>query len=602
MVNTLRIVWKALNSKALIVLFFVFIGSIYGTKSDRYFGWTNHKVKTGEPILADGGGYYAHLPQWFIYGTSNFQFLDYIGKKYPQSRFTNNVYVVGSGQPPANKYFTGSAIAMSPFFLTGHAIAKAKGISADGYSWPYLLMTNMALIFYALIAFLGIYYFLRKFAIDRFWILASLFLLALGTNLGYYIYLLTPYSHVFSFAVIAWLLFAAKCWADRHSAKSFIWLCALIGFAIIIRPTNVLAIAFIPFLFPSTKAFIERVKQLFRLYKMHLGAGLGIFVVFIFFQLWNVHLQSGKWAFNTYTNEKFEFLWNPKIIEVLFSWRKGLFIFAPGLLLMIPGWIVLFRRQRRLFWGSILCFALFTWITAAWWCWWYGGGLGMRPFIDAYALLIIPVAFLFQYSKAWMKGVLIALTVVGCWMGQVYEYQMKHNILHYDDMTYEQFSNVFMSKDLRYSWSMHLVYEELPKATPKQVIRMPFRMRGKQMPGNTFFKLFGDDYGDNPYCTIIPAAADSGYYFAAEARGEVFLYSGDSNPSFHIVYYKNGEIFRDNRFFIGQFIPEVGKLQPVRIAFHPMEQCAKIDSVKIEFEEGNTFTGIKNLRLTRYGY
>lgn len=594
--------WRLLNHKGFFILFLVLLGGLYGTKSDRYYGWTNTAVRKGEPIIADGAGYYCHLPQWFIYKTNNFQFLDSIAKKYPKSRFTNNVYVPGDGKPPSNKYFTGSAVAMTPFFAIGHWWATSIGVDADGYSWPYLVMVNMACIFYVLLGFLGIYFFLRKFGIDRFWIIVSSLTIALGTNLGYYIYQLSPYSHIFSFAVIAWLLFAAKCWADRHSAKNFLFLCALIGFAIIIRPTSVLALVFIPFLFASTADFLSRLKALVTQQRLQLLAGLAVFGVFIYFQLWNVHLQTGVWALNTYTNETFEFLWSPKIVEVLFSWRKGLFVFAPVLFLMLPGWFVLFRRNRRLFWGSVLSFVLFTWITASWWCWWYGGGLGMRPYIDVYALLVIPIAFLFQYSRIWMQGILLVVAFVGCQVAQVYEFQMKYNIIHYDDMSYEQFWRVFMRKEMRYQWSVHLYYEHLPEEQPLKERTLHFRRKGKPMQPGVFYKVEEWNYDDNPVVTIIPQPGDSCYLFGARVKAEIYLYGEEINPSFHLGFYRDGKMYDERRFFVGQFVPEIKELHPVTIDFFPDEMYCQFDSLRIDFEESRPCSGIRNARVTQYVY
>jgi len=597
-------VWKILNHKVFFVVFFVFLGSVYGTKTDRYFGWTNAKARMGEPILSDGAGYYCHLPQWFIYKTNNFEFLDTIAKTYPKFRFTENVYVVGQQDRPSNKYFTGSAVAMVPFFTIAHLYAThSNGVyPADGYSHPYLLLVSIACVFYFLLGCLGIYFLLRKFSIDRFWIIACLLILGLGTNIGYYTYIYTPYSHIFSFAAIAWLLYIAKCWADRHSLKRFLLFCALFGMTAIIRPTNMMLLVFIPFLFPSTREFLLRLRSLLTVFKWQLLAGLLVFGSFIYFQLWNVHMQTGKWELNTYNTETFEFLGSPKIMEVLFSFRKGFFIFAPVMLLMVPGWIVLFRENRRIFWGSVLFFTLFTYITASWWCWWYGGGLGMRPFIDVFPVLIIPIAFLFQYTKIWAKCIFVVIAATGCWMGQVYEYQMKHNILHYDDMTYEQFKNVFMSKGLRYSWGMHLQYEHLPAGKPVSAKQLEFSMYGKPMPENRYLKLFGDNFSDNPILTIISQPSDSLFHFGAKIKGEVFLYSEDTNPAFFVKYYNNGELYRENPFFIGQFIPEVEKLQPFEIELYPDQQYHQFDSVKIEFAENNTFTGVKNFNIAQLRY
>ncbi|MGZ6519929.1 MAG: hypothetical protein ACXVED_20275, partial [Bacteroidia bacterium] len=67
-------------------------------------------------ILADAKGYYAYLPATFIYHDLNFSFFDSIEKKYSGPK-TFYDYRVGEGSKTVDKYFAGTAIAMSPFFL-----------------------------------------------------------------------------------------------------------------------------------------------------------------------------------------------------------------------------------------------------------------------------------------------------------------------------------------------------------------------------------------------------------------------------------------------------------------------------------------------------
>lgn len=602
MVTAATTIWKLLNHKVFVVLFMVMAGSFFATRSDRFYGWTNPKVKAGEPVISDGAGYYAHLPQWFIYRTNNFQFLDSIGQKYRSSRFTDNVYIVGENKPPANKYYTGAAVAMAPFFAVGHIWATVAGVDTDGYTWPYLLLVNCSLIFYLLVGFAGIYRFLRRFGIAPFWILVSLTLLGLGTGIGYYIFVLTPYAHIFSFAVIAWLLVAAKSWADSNSVKAFLLFCALLGFAAIIRPTNVLVLLFIPFLFLSTRVFVARIKELLTLYKARLAAAAVVFCGFIFFQLWNVHLQSGKWALNTYSNETFAYLGNPKIREVLFGFRKGLFIYAPALLLMIPGCFYLFRQHRRMFWGFFLFFTVFTWITASWWCWWYGGGLGMRPFIDVYPLLVIPIAFLLHYSRVWLKLLVLTAGCAACYLAFTYEFQLRMNILHYEHMNRETFWHVFLKEDERYQWSIHQVYEHLPPGRPVKQERSGFTSIGKPMQYGRLYRIRELNYEDDPLGVVYSEPRDSGYFFGAKVKADIVIYSGETNPSFYIGYFKNGKLYAENRFFVGPFIPEVNELRTVEIEFYPHQRYVSFDSAVVEFAEGRGYAGIKDMELIRYSF
>lgn len=596
----LGIIRKVINTKWFFVVFMITLAVTFGTKSDRYFGWTNVQAKKGEPILSDGSGYYAYLPQWFIYKTSNFEFLPAVKAgdtlNYKFSRFADNLTYDAQGKA-TNKYYTGTAFSMIPFFTVAHIYAKNSKFLADGYSKPYQFMANFASVFYLLFGCLGIYFLLRRYHIDRIFIAIVLCMLVFGTDVSYFTYVLTPFSHVFSFAIVAWMLLYAKKWADEHSAKNFIVFCLFLGWAVMIRPTNILVLAFVPFMFTGTQLFFLRLKQLFTKQWKHLLLGLGVFMLFLGFQLWNVHNQTGKLALNTYTTETFEFWGNPKIWDVLFSWRKGLFIFAPVLLLMMPGWYLLYKHQRNLFWGSLVFFALFTYVTASWWCWWYGGGLGMRPYIDVLSVFAIPLAFLLQQSKWYVNAFTVSFVLLTTWMYQVYEYQMKNNILHYDDMTYEQFARVFMKEDLRYGWCLHLQYESLPTEGFVTMKQPSFMMYNEPMPQNRYFKLLGYDFNDNPQLMIYTDTTYKSNHFGAKVTGEVYLYSGETNPTIEAEYFKDGVAFRKGQFFIGQFIPEAEKLCPIEIEFYPGLTYAEFDSIRIQFFEGNTFTGVKSLKM-----
>jgi len=597
--HVLGIIRKLINTKWFFVVFMITLAVTFGTKSDRYFGWSNEASRDGEPILSDGSGYYAYLPQWFIYKTSNFEFLNDIKAdtvRYKNTRVADNIYFDHNGKA-TDKYYTGTAFSMIPFFAVAHVYAKNSEYPKDGYSKPYRFMANFATVFYLLFGCLGIYFLLRRFHIDRIFIAIVLCMLVFGTDVSYFTYVLTPFSHVFSFAIVAWMLLYAKKWADEHSAKNFIVFCLFIGWAVMIRPTNILVLAFVPFMFTGTQLFFARLKQLFTKKWKHLLLGAAVFMLFLGFQLWNVYDQTGKLALNTYTTETFEFWGNPKIWDVLFSWRKGLFIFAPVLVLLLPGWYVLYKHQRNLFWGSIVFFALFTYVTASWWCWWYGGGLGMRPYIDVLSVFALPLAFLLQHSKWYVNALTVSFVLLTTWMYQVYEYQMKNNILHYDDMTYEQFARVFMQEDLRYGWCLHLQYESLPTEGFVTMKQPSFMMFNEPMPQNRYFKLLGYDFNDNPQLMIYTDTTYKSNHFGAKITGEVYLYSGETNPTVEAEYFKDGVVFRKGQFFIGQFIPETEKLSPVEVEIYPGLTYAEFDSIRIQFFEGNTFTGVKSLKI-----
>lgn len=78
---------------------------MFGTKSDRRYGWTRAAAKEATPIYSDAAGYYAFLPEWFIYDGNNFAFNDSIRLKYPDAGFEDGI-TRNEDNTFHNKYFT----------------------------------------------------------------------------------------------------------------------------------------------------------------------------------------------------------------------------------------------------------------------------------------------------------------------------------------------------------------------------------------------------------------------------------------------------------------------------------------------------------------
>jgi hypothetical protein len=601
----LKVIWKQLNAKWLTVFLLLLFSTIYFYKSNDRFGWTSNEPKIDQPIVADGSGYYAYLPQWYIYQTSNFDFQADIFEKYRNDQFNFDPYSSPLTGNHCNKYYPGTAIAMTPFFFFAHLQAGIQGIDQDGYSRPYLLWANIAGIAYFLLGCIACFLLFRSYKIERFWSLVGIFILAFATNLSFYANVYIPYSHVFSFAVIAWFIYVARIWGQFGKTKHLLLLSALLGFVFLIRPTNVMIVIILPFMCESTAVFFQRLKSFFTIKGcVPLLSSILLFGLFVGFQLWNVYDQSGEIALNTYKAEGFDNLAHPEVWNVLFSWSKGLFIFAPVLFLVFPGLWILFKKERRLFWGFLVFFTFYTYITASWWCWWYGGGLGMRPFIDVFAVLILPIVFLIQHSKNIVRSFLLGIIVLTTWMYQVYEFQMCNYILHYDRITKEQFMTVFMKEDLRYSWYMHLDYDTLPVNINSLQLKLPFLVHGN--PINQKDSLYsGKIYGDEPIIGkslkyLSPQYGDG--FIGAKVRADVKIVFPETNPIFETALYKNGVEIKKYNQFLGVQINAVNKWQTVNLDIDPKVKLNDYDSLSIRFFEGGKRVYARNFKASFFYY
>lgn len=107
--------------------------------------------------------------------------------------------------------------------------------------------------------------------------------------------------------------------------------------------------------------------------------------------LWKI--ATGDFLCYSYEGEAFTYLANPKLYEVFFSDAKGLLIFSPILIFSIIGLFFLGRVESGKYTAGIVAvFALETYTTAAWWCWWLGGVYSIRSFVDIFPFFAIAMA------------------------------------------------------------------------------------------------------------------------------------------------------------------------------------------------------------------
>ena len=122
-------------------------------------------------------------------------------------------------------------------------------------------------------------------------------------------------------------------------------------------------------------------------------------VGFIQFAYWKY--ASGKFIINPYGSgnpgEGLE-LFHPHILEVLFSFRKGWFIYTPMMLFTMIGFWQMYKHNKNLFAPVFIYFIINFYIVSSWSCWWYGACFGVRSLIPSYAVLSIPFGYFIVYS------------------------------------------------------------------------------------------------------------------------------------------------------------------------------------------------------------
>lgn len=403
---------------------------------------TSSEKNRDKVIGSDGVGYYAYLPAVFIYHDYGYKFcipgeptkLNYFSADH--AMFLNKT----KDGKWINKYFIGTAIAQLPFFLVAYGTASWFGYSPDGYSFPFQLSIAIATIFFTLLGLEQIRRLLNKKGIGEAVQAVVILLLFFGTNLFHYALDEPSMSHAYSFGIIA--VFLNQAYNIFHGRNRFAIMWAMLALTLIVflRPVNGIIIFALPFIAGSWKNFIEGVRFALLRFPMIL-IGISGFALALFLQLLTYKLGVGTWIADSYTGEYFD-LTNAHVYKVLFSWRKGWFVYTPLMIFAVAGFFFFKNHFERF---AFLFFLLLNiWIVSSWQKWEYGGSLGMRPMIDTYSVMAIPLAFFLQTAvKKWR--LLIAIPVLGFFvlLNLVQHYQFKNGILPYDEMTGPRYRKIF---------------------------------------------------------------------------------------------------------------------------------------------------------------
>lgn len=401
-------------------------------------------------VNSDGEGYYAYLPAIFIYHDLSFNFF-FENKNEEIKKYFHERFIIKQGDKTIIKTYCGEAVLLLPFFAAGSLVQYAYAGEVNGYEPFMQFFICLGALFYLA---LGLYYlrkFLKYYYIEDRIIQLTLIIFVFGTNLLYYTVFHPTMTHVYSFALITMFLYLCKHFIETKNKKA-LWLAAfIIALIALVRPVNILVIVIVPFLKKENGFgfYLTHIKNNFSTWMV----ALFIVVATAFIQLYLNYLQCGKLFAWSYGDEGFYFL-HPHISDVLFSFKKGLFIYTPVLIISCIGLLFVYRKQRALFWGLLLTLVLATYIISAWWKWSYGPGFGLRAFIDWYALFAIPFAFLLnnvdRMQERFVK--LVCLLLLSFNLFQTWQYLW--GIIHAEGMTKEKYAYVFLKTSPEYYYCL----------------------------------------------------------------------------------------------------------------------------------------------------
>ena len=431
--KTLKYILKYFIAEVLIIFIFLFLINNYIGNVDK-------------TINADGIGYYDYLPSIFIHHDILRKDNSTKENSLLYNRINTTGVYVDYNNFKVNKYPCGTALLQLPFFAYTYFTSNLSGDNNDGYQRPFQKNIFYAAIFYLFLSILFLKKILTLYNIKKHIIIFCQLTLVLATSVTHYSNYDAGFSHIYSLFAITAFIYFIKSYLHQKKIIHFFLGCLFLGLIFILRQPNILIILFIPFLAGSIKDMKLGFTTLFT-NKKNLVIGILLFFVISSIQsiLW--YIQTGNFFVYSYQGESFNFL-DPHFYSILFSYKKGLFIYTPILLFTILSiiWFA-YKKYFYLLFTWVSFFLTVTYILSSWWSWFYGCSYGLRAYIDYYTVFFIPFAFMLNSINVTPRILVMILALPTVPLNIIQTYQYKEFILHWIDMDKEKYWKVFLKTD-----------------------------------------------------------------------------------------------------------------------------------------------------------
>ncbi len=382
--------------------------------ANGYYRHWNQYGKPGERgvIKKDVISYYSYLPATFIYGDVTLGFLD-----NPPEDFVNDnkfwYYTMEDGSRVIRTSM-GLSFLYTPFFLIAHGLAPYVNLEPDGYSSIYQLFLVLSSLFYVMMGLMLLKRILLRFFSQPATAI-TLLLVALGTNLFFYTIHEGPLSHSYNFALLTLFLYLVIKWHEEPSKKRSFLLGLVYGLIVLVRPSNVLVgVLFLAWGVRGPGALRARFLLLLKHYKMLLLM-ISFFILPWVPQMIYWKAVTGSLIYNFYGPPGSNFYFNsPHIIDLLFSFRSGWYLYTPLMFVATLGLFFMGRKCKAGVWPLTILLVLQIYLLSCWWLLWDGSSFGVRSFVDIYGLMALPLAALVETSLRSKRIVTIStLAVLG---------------------------------------------------------------------------------------------------------------------------------------------------------------------------------------------
>ena len=417
--------------------------------------WTQDEGPIRGVIKWDVISYYAYLPAVFIYHDISLDFTedpDFVNdnKFWFQKTKTGKKVIITS---------MGLSYLYAPFFFAAHVLAPVFNEPRDGFQSVYQFFLVFSALFYVGFGF----YFLWKFLLRYFppgVSAITLCLIGMGTNLYYYSTHEAAMSHAYNFSLIALFLYLLVRWYDSSGWKNGLLLGLVYGLIVLIRPTNfLLIILLLLWGVDSRETMMGRIRFLLGKIPLILIMTGGFLIPWIpQFIYWKE--VSGSFLYNSYSEVGSAFYFdNPHLLDFLFSYRKGWFVYTPLMLFAVFGFIPLYRLRKGLFYAIIPYLAIMIYVFSSWWSWWTGGSFGIRSMIDLMAVMSLPLAAFITWldKRSWIMKTWITLLLVFTVFLNIFQtWQYQEGLIHGTGMTKKSYWTIFLQTKDRYGYWQNL--------------------------------------------------------------------------------------------------------------------------------------------------
>lgn len=466
-------------------------------------------------------GLYLYLPATFIYhdpAISDISWLEKINETYHNTPMFYQLQKTGDYN--LIRFFSGMAMLLSPFFFLGHLIAKAGSFPADGFSYPYQFAMAVAAFFYVSIGLLYarkilLHFFNEKTAVF------TLLALYLGTNLFFWTTFDAGAPHTILFTLYTILIWYTIRWHENPQLKSAIIIGLILGLIIVSRPSEIIAV-FIPLFWniSGKESFLNKTRLIWD-NKIHFVLLIVSVIMMGVPQMFYYYHYTRNIFITTYTDPQstLDFS-NPRFAWVLFSFRKGWFVYAPLMVFSIAGlwWMVIKQKMLSLpvltfLFLNLVIIASFTSLIS----------YGYRAFLQSYAILMIPFGFFIQFvleRKVWVKILGLILIAFFVFYSVIQYFQIINGTINSSRMTKEYFKAIFLKTHIPDGANDLLLIDR--SLTPEQILKS-----GKKFSSRILGQLTFEENGVLPDSLILP-----GYHGKVAELNPKKPFS----PPFDIVY------------------------------------------------------------------